>query len=69
VELCDSLGLDTVAEGVEHASQAYVLESLGVAQVQGYFYGRPMPEQAATEWLMPRAVAKREEKSPDMPRG
>ena len=55
VELCESLGLATVAEGVEQASQAYALESLGVTQVQGYFYGRPMPFDAATEWLMPRS--------------
>ena len=54
VELCDSLGLTTVAEGVEQASQAYALESLGVAEVQGFFYGRPMNETAATEWLIPR---------------
>jgi diguanylate cyclase (GGDEF)-like protein len=57
VELCDSLGLTTVAEGVEQASQAYTLESLGVSQVQGYFYGRPMTESAATEWLLPRYAA------------
>jgi diguanylate cyclase (GGDEF)-like protein len=57
VELCDSLGLTTVAEGVEQASQAYALESLGVGQVQGYFYGRPMAEVPATEWLLPRTVA------------
>jgi diguanylate cyclase (GGDEF)-like protein len=57
VELCDSLGLTTVAEGVEQAAQAYALESLGVSQVQGYFYGRPMAEVAATDWLLPRTVA------------
>jgi diguanylate cyclase (GGDEF)-like protein len=57
VELCASLGLTTVAEGVEQASQAYALESLGVSQVQGYFYGRPMTEAAATEWLLPRVRA------------
>ncbi|MDQ1684954.1 MAG: hypothetical protein QOC82_1691 [Frankiaceae bacterium] len=57
VELCESLGLTTVAEGVEQASQAYALESLGVSQVQGYFYGRPMTEAAATEWLLPRVRA------------
>ena len=56
VELSESLGLTTVAEGVEHAAQAYALEALGVKQVQGYFYGRPMPEAAATEWLMPRST-------------
>jgi diguanylate cyclase (GGDEF)-like protein len=57
VELCDSLGLITVAEGVEKASQAYALETLGVGQVQGYFHGRPMTEPAAMEWLLARRVA------------
>jgi EAL domain-containing protein (putative c-di-GMP-specific phosphodiesterase class I) len=68
VELCDSLGLATVAEGVEKASQAYVLESLGVNQVQGYFHGRPMTETAATEWLLPRIVAARQDSSPNITR-
>jgi EAL domain-containing protein (putative c-di-GMP-specific phosphodiesterase class I) len=67
VELCDSLGLATVAEGVEHAAQAYALESLGVTQVQGYFYGRPMSEPVASEWLSARPVATPE--PPDMARG
>ena len=57
VELCDSLGLVTVAEGVEKAAQAIALETLGVAQVQGYFHGRPMSEESAMEWLLPRRVA------------
>jgi diguanylate cyclase (GGDEF)-like protein len=56
VELCESLGLVTVAEGVEKASQAYALETLGVNQVQGYFHGRPMTEVAAMDWLLPRRV-------------
>jgi diguanylate cyclase (GGDEF)-like protein len=57
VELCESLGLVTVAEGVEKASQAYALETLGVRQVQGYFHGRPMTDTAAMEWLLSRRVA------------
>jgi EAL domain-containing protein (putative c-di-GMP-specific phosphodiesterase class I) len=57
VELCESLALVTVAEGVEKASQAYTLETLGVKQVQGYFHGRPMPAPAAMEWLLARDVA------------
>ena len=64
VELCDSLGLATVAEGVEQASQAYALEALGVTQVQGYFYGRPMAESDAKEWLLPRALAYSDELAP-----
>jgi diguanylate cyclase (GGDEF)-like protein len=57
VELCESLGLVTVAEGVEKASQAYALETLGVRQVQGYFHGRPMDEQTAMTWLLHRRTA------------
>jgi EAL domain-containing protein (putative c-di-GMP-specific phosphodiesterase class I) len=57
VELCVSLGLTSVAEGVEKASQAYALESLGVDQVQGFFHSRPMVPAAAMEWLLPRRVA------------
>jgi EAL domain-containing protein (putative c-di-GMP-specific phosphodiesterase class I) len=57
VELCESLNLVTVAEGVEKATQAYALDALGVQQVQGYFHSRPMPEASALEWLRPRAVA------------
>lgn len=56
VELCVSLGLTSVAEGVEKASQAYALESLGVDQVQGFFHSRPMAPGAALEWLLPRRV-------------
>jgi diguanylate cyclase (GGDEF)-like protein len=57
VQLCDSLGLVAVAEGVETASQAYALETLGVTQVQGFFHGRPMAAGAAMDWLAPRRVA------------
>ena len=57
VELCDSLGLVTVAEGVEKASQAFALETLGVQQVQGYFHSRPMNDLATADWLASRPVA------------
>lgn len=57
VELCDSLGLETVAEGVEQATQAFALEALGVRQVQGYFHGRPMTGAESLSWLASRPVA------------
>lgn len=57
VELCDSLGLVTVAEGVEKAAQAYALDTLGVDQVQGYFHGRPMDYTEVVEWLTSRRIA------------
>jgi len=58
VELSHSLGLATVAEGVEEPEQALVLEGLGLQQVQGYFYARPMPADQATEWLRTRPAAR-----------
>jgi diguanylate cyclase (GGDEF)-like protein len=57
VELCDSLGLTTVAEGVEHAAQAEALAGLGVNEVQGFFYSRPMPEGPSAAWLRRRRIA------------
>jgi predicted signal transduction protein with EAL and GGDEF domain len=56
VELCESLDLVTVAEGVESASQAIALDSLGVRQVQGYFHSRPMDPSLVVDWLAPRPV-------------
>jgi len=39
----ESMGVATVAEGVEDAEQARLLRSFGVTMIQGYFYGKPMP--------------------------
>lgn len=38
-----TLGLTTLAEGVETADQQDVLHSLGCHNAQGYLFGRPMP--------------------------
>ena len=58
VDLSHSLGLTTVAEGVEEPEQALVLEELGLNQVQGYFYARPMPADQASDWLRSRPAAR-----------
>ncbi len=49
VAMAHSLGLSVVAEGVECQAQADLLVQMGCAQVQGYFYARPMPAQAFAE--------------------
>ena len=37
-----ALGLDVVAEGVEHAGQADLLRELGCPLAQGFHFGRPV---------------------------
>ncbi|AJQ94145.1 EAL domain-containing protein [Gynuella sunshinyii] len=46
--LCISLGIGTVAEGVENLRQLRLLEQEGCTNMQGYYFARPMPaDQAA----------------------
>ena len=46
VRMASSLGLRTVAEGVETAAQAEVLREVGCDLAQGYYFGRPAPASA-----------------------
>ncbi len=59
--LSHSLGLNTVAEGIETAEQADALLHLGCESGQGWFYGRPAPfdtaRRFAEQHLLPVAVA------------
>jgi len=43
VELSRELGLEVVAEGVEHPSQLEFLEGLGCFVVQGFIFSEPRP--------------------------
>ncbi len=43
VALADSMGMETVAEGVEEAAQVSVLRSLGITLFQGFYFHRPAP--------------------------
>jgi diguanylate cyclase (GGDEF)-like protein/PAS domain S-box-containing protein len=52
IGMAKSLGLATVAEGVETAEQARALTDLGCMVAQGYYYGRPEPSESfARLWL------------------
>jgi diguanylate cyclase (GGDEF)-like protein len=44
VQLAKSLGLNTVAEGVEDAQTLLKLQQMGCDEAQGYFWSPPLPE-------------------------
>lgn len=46
IEMGRSLGLETVAEGVEREEQAAFLRAEGCAFAQGFLFGRPLPAEA-----------------------
>jgi diguanylate cyclase (GGDEF)-like protein/PAS domain S-box-containing protein len=50
--LADSLDLLTVAEGVETAEQADLLDKLGCDQLQGFYFYKPMPVDQLTPKLL-----------------
>ncbi|MBB5705642.1 putative bifunctional diguanylate cyclase/phosphodiesterase [Sphingopyxis panaciterrulae] len=43
VALADSLGMSTTAEGAETELEVETIRTLGCSNIQGYYYGRPMP--------------------------
>ena len=43
VKLGRSLGIETVAEGIEREEQASTLRRLGCRRAQGYLFSRPLP--------------------------
>jgi diguanylate cyclase (GGDEF)-like protein len=43
--IADSMGLTTIAEGVETEEQAIALSALGITEWQGYYVARPMPPE------------------------
>lgn len=46
IDMCRTLGLECVVEGVETEEQLSILRLLGCHLIQGYLFGRPMTESA-----------------------
>ena len=51
VRVADSLGMTTVAEGIETDAQATVVRRLGCTKGQGYFFSKPLPAAEVVSWL------------------
>jgi EAL domain-containing protein (putative c-di-GMP-specific phosphodiesterase class I) len=49
--ISERLGLEVVAEGIEHDHQIDSLQSLGFALGQGFLFGHPMPHGSLDEYL------------------
>ena len=58
IGLAQSLGLPTVAEGVETAEQVFTLKAMGCDIVQGYYFSKPLPVEEFNEYVRNLDIAK-----------
>ncbi len=65
--LARTLGMETVAEGVEEPAQAGLLAFHGCTTMQGFLVGQPMPAAAVAGWLADWAVAAAVPRPPVLP--
>jgi len=54
IDIADSLGVPTIAEGVETAEQMFTLKAMGCDIVQGYYFSRPVPAEEFEDFLYRR---------------
>ena len=52
LQVAQTLGLETTAEGVEQTDTAAVLRDMGCTHIQGYVYAPPMPAEAFKAWVL-----------------
>lgn len=51
IRTMDKLGIPIVVEGIETKEQSDAMEQLGVTYIQGYYYGRPLPETECLRYI------------------
>lgn len=52
ISMARTLGLQTVAEGIETTEQAELMAELGCGKGQGYLYSRPLSAQDLEQWAL-----------------
>ncbi|MDP3700350.1 MAG: EAL domain-containing protein [Hylemonella sp.] len=55
ISMARTLGLQTVAEGIETAEQAALMADLGCGKGQGYLFSRPLSASDLEKWALTRA--------------
>jgi len=55
ISMARSLGLTTIAEGVETLAQLDILRAEGCNEVQGYYFSRPLPAAQVTDFMLQRS--------------
>jgi len=51
IAMAHSLGMQTIAEGVETGAQLEFLKGEGCDSVQGYLFSKPLPADEATKYI------------------
>jgi diguanylate cyclase (GGDEF)-like protein/PAS domain S-box-containing protein len=57
IRMAQTLGLSTVAEGIETQGQAALMATLGCDKGQGYLYSKPLEAAALVAWVQARSDA------------
>jgi EAL domain-containing protein (putative c-di-GMP-specific phosphodiesterase class I) len=55
--MCQGLGMDVVAEGIENEAQAECLTEFGCRGGQGYLFGKPVDAEATLSYLRDQSRA------------
>jgi len=56
VSMATHMNLSVLAEGVEHQEEKDILENMGCAKYQGYFFAKPVKADTATQYLSDNLV-------------
>ncbi len=54
IQMAQALNMETTAEGIDREDAVQALRQLGCTHIQGYYYARPMPPDAFTQWMRQR---------------
>jgi diguanylate cyclase (GGDEF)-like protein/PAS domain S-box-containing protein len=60
IRVAQSLGMTTVAEGIETAGQSELLRAMHCDKGQGYLFSKPLPADELVKWLATRPQAEAE---------